>query len=78
MIFKSIHTITVFMLVIFLQNFAYTQSLSIYPKSGKKIKIYDTCEIVNGSLVVRDSILIDKIIPLKSIKKVKYSQNIRL
>ena len=75
MIFKSTHNITVFMLVIFLKNFAYTQSISIYPKSGKKIKIYDTYDIVNGSLVVRGSTLIDKIIPLKSIKKVKYSQN---
>ena len=74
MIIKSINTITVFLLIIFLKNFAYTQSISIYPKSGKKIKIYDTYDIENGSLVVRDSILIKKVIPLNSIKKIKYSQ----
>ena len=74
MIFKSINTITLFVLIIFFKNFAYAQSISIYPKSGKKIKIYDTYDIENGSIIVKDSILIKNIIPLISIKKIKYAQ----
>ena len=41
---------------------------------GKKIKIYDTYDIKNGSIIIKDSSLIKKVIPLKSLRKVKYSQ----
>ena len=74
MIFK-IKFIAVILPFIFLfLNTAYAQSISIYPKGEKKIKLYDTHGIVNGSIVVSDSGLIKKVIPLKSIKKIKYSQ----
>ena len=52
----------------------YSQSISLYPKWGKKIKIYDTYDIKNGSIIIKDSSLIKKVIPLKSLRKVKYSQ----
>ena len=55
-------------------NSIYSQSISLYPKWGKKIKIYDTYDIKNGSIIINDSSLIKKVIPLKSLRKVKYSQ----
>ena len=64
MIFKSINIITLFVLIIFFKNFAYAQSISIYPKSGKKIKIYDTYDMESGSIIDKESILIKNIIPL--------------
>ena len=50
------------------------QSVSIYPKKGKKIKLHNVIEIENGSLIVKDRTLIKNIIPLKSIDKLKYAQ----
>ena len=52
----------------------YSQSISLYPKWGKKVKIYNTYDIKNGSIIIKDSSLIKKVIPLKSLRKVKYSQ----
>ena len=51
-----------------------SQSISLYPMRGTKIKIYDTYNIEKGSIIIKDSSLIKKIIPLKSLSKVKYSQ----
>ena len=62
------------LLFLFFSNSIYSQSISLYPKWGKKIKIYDTYDIENGSIIIKDSSLIKKIIPLKSLRKVKYSQ----
>ena len=74
MIFKR-KILFLFIISFFLMpNSIYAQSISIYPKSGRKIKLYDVQSIVNGSIVVNDSGLIKKVIPLKSIKKIKYSQ----
>jgi len=50
------------------------QAVSIYPKNHKKIKIKKLFSIENGSIVIRDSNLVEKVIPLKSIKKIKYAQ----
>ena len=50
------------------------QSISLYPKKGRKIKLDKLFTIENGSIVVSDSSLIIKVLPLKSINKIKYSQ----
>ena len=50
------------------------QSISLYPKKGRKIKLDKVFTIKNGSIVISDSFLIKKVLPLKSIKKIKYSQ----
>ena len=50
------------------------QSISLYPKKGRKIKLDKVFTIKNGSIVISDSFFIKKILPLKSIKKIKYSQ----
>ncbi len=50
------------------------QSVSIYPKKGKKIKLNNVFDLENGSVIVKDSSLIKNIIPLKSIDKLKYAQ----
>ena len=62
------------LLFLIFSNSIYSQSISLYPKWGKKIKIYDTYDIKNGSIIIKDSSLIKKVIPLKSLRKVKYSQ----
>tara|TARA_B100001250_G_scaffold195378_1_gene167835 strand:- start:377 stop:1033 length:657 start_codon:yes stop_codon:yes gene_type:complete len=55
-------------------SFLNAQSVIIYPKKGKKIKLNKTFHIKNGSVVIKDSLLIKKIIPIKSIAKLKYAQ----
>ena len=63
--------------IIILFNFyslSSAQSVSIYPKKGKKIKLHNVFDIENGSIIVKDSTLIKNIIPLKSIDKLKYAQ----
>ena len=74
MIFKKKVIVLILPFVCLFQNNIQSQSISIYPKGEKKIKLYNTHDIVNGSVIVSDSGLIKKVIPLKSIKKIKYSQ----
>ena len=74
MIFKKKVIVLILPFVCLFQNNIQSQSISIYLKGEKKIKLYNTHDIVNGSVIVSDSGLIKKVIPLKSIKKIKYSQ----
>lgn len=66
------------LLLLFLNiNVAKSQSISIYQKRGEKIKLYDIPKIKNDRLIITDKKLIKKIIPIKSIKEIRYyrSQN---
>ena len=67
---KSISIIVIFIFFSFIS----AQSVTIYPKKGKKLKLNKTFQIKNGSVVIKDSSLIKKIIPIKSIAKLKYAQ----
>ena len=40
------------------------QSVSIYPRKGKKIKLNNVFDIENGRVIVKDSTWIKNIIPL--------------
>ena len=55
-------------------SFVQAQSMSIYPKKGGKIKITNGIVLKNGSIVLSDSSIIKKVIPLKYINKIKYAQ----
>ena len=66
-------TFSIILLFIFYSLIS-AQSVSIYPKKGKKIKLNNVFDIESGSIIVKDSILIKNIIPLKSIDKLKYAQ----
>ncbi len=50
------------------------QSISVYPKKGKKIKMNNLFTLKNGSIINKDSSIIKNIIPLKFIDKIKYAQ----
>ena len=50
------------------------QSISLYPKNGKKIRIDKNFSLGNGSIIIKDNNLISKVLPLKTLKKIKYSQ----
>ena len=50
------------------------QSISVYPKKGSKVKMTKGIVLKNGSIVLSDSSIIKKIIPLKYIDKIKYAQ----
>ena len=46
------------------------QTISIYTKKGQRIRLNKVFTIENGSIVIKDSSLIKKVLPLKSIKKI--------
>ena len=50
------------------------QTIAIYTKKGQRIRLNKVFTIENGSIVIKDSSLIKKVLPLKSIKKIKYAQ----
>ena len=50
------------------------QKISLYPKRGKKITINKVFNIENGSIVIKDGTLIKRVLPLKSLEKIKYAQ----
>ena len=50
------------------------QSISVYQKKGSKIKMAKGILLKNGSIVLSDSSIIKKVIPLKYINKIKYAQ----
>ena len=60
--------------IIFFSSFLEGQSISVYPKKGAKIKMKSGIDLMNGSIIVKDSSIIKKIIPLKYIDKIKYAQ----
>ena len=65
-----IHIILLFLILGELEG----QSISLYPKKGKKIKIDKNFSLGNGSIIIKDNNLISKVLPLKNLKKIKYSQ----
>ena len=65
-----IHIILLFLILAELEG----QSISLYPKKGKKIKIDKNFSLGNGSIIIKDNNLISKVLPLKNLKKIKYSQ----
>ena len=65
--------ISILLLFIF-YSLVCAQSISLYPKKGKKIKLNNVFTIENGSAVIRDSSIIKKVLPLESLEKIKYAQ----
>lgn len=49
-----------------------SQSISLYQKGGEKVKLFNIPKIRNDRLIIKDKNLIKKIIPIKSIKEVRY------
>jgi len=66
-------TISIIALTIFF-SFVEAQSISVYPKKGGKIKMKSDIDLKNGSIILKDSSIIKKIIPLRYIDKIKYAQ----
>ena len=66
-------TISIIALTIFF-SFVEAQSISVYPKKGAKIKMKSGIDLKNGSIILKDSSIIKKIIPLRYIDKIKYAQ----
>ena len=46
-------------------SFAEGQSIYVYPKKGGKIKMTNGITLMNGSVILKDSTVIKKVIPLK-------------
>ena len=55
-------------------SFIKGQSITVYPKKGAKIKMKSGITLKNGSIILKDSSIIKKIIPLKYIDKIIYAQ----
>ena len=55
-------------------SFVVGQSITVYPKKGAKVKMKSGIALKNGSIILKDSSIIKKIIPLKYIDKIIYAQ----
>ena len=70
----KMHNKILYLLLFLLLNtgVAHSQSISLYQKRGAKVKLFDIPKIKNDRLIIKDKNLIKKIIPIKSIKEIKY------